>query len=34
MQKARIIGKLRDCFKAKGFAFNFWTYARRNRKLN
>ena len=23
MQKARIIGKLRDCFKAKGFAFNF-----------
>jgi RNA polymerase sigma factor (sigma-70 family) len=23
MQKARIIGKLRNCFKAKGFAFNF-----------
>jgi RNA polymerase sigma factor (sigma-70 family) len=23
MQKARIIGKLRDCFKSKGFAFNF-----------
>jgi RNA polymerase sigma-70 factor (ECF subfamily) len=23
MQKARIIGKLRNCFKSKGFAFNF-----------